>query len=59
MTFQGLKNSTIYFQGPPTRNIISQIVQQCMAFPVQSILTIGFKASIVCFTSSFQFTGLN
>ena len=34
--FKDFSRTTLDFQGPPTRNIISQIVQKC-TFPVHSI----------------------
>ena len=38
-TFQGLSRTTLDFQGQPTRNIISQVVQKCI-FPVYSNKTL-------------------
>ena len=46
------------FQGPPTRNIISQIVQKC-TFPVYSNKTLRFELFAHQLLYIFQFTCLN
>ena len=56
--FKDFSSTTLDFHGPPSRNIISQIVQKC-TFPVYSNKTV--KAWTVCFTNFstfFQFTCL-
>ena len=55
--FKEFSRTTLDFQGPATRNIISQIVQKC-TFPVYSNKTLGLNCLLHQLLYIFQFTAL-